>query len=103
MTFSPCPKCAAPITQAHHVNQGMGGFTYVIRCSCGLMFDTGAQSEGLAMLAWNERPARLGLVAVHQWREGPEASWTDADEEEAHEARCQGFEVRTAYLEPGPC
>lgn len=57
-TFKPCPLCAAPITQAHHVNQGMGGFTYVIRCPCGLMFDTGALSEEAAAQVWNEEAAR---------------------------------------------
>lgn len=56
--FVPCPRCATPITHAHHVNQGMGGFTYVIRCPCGLMVDTGALSEEAAALVWNEEAAK---------------------------------------------
>lgn len=55
--YSPCYMCKRRISQAHHVPQGMGAFTYVIRCDCGLSFDTGAQSEAAAADRWNERPA----------------------------------------------
>jgi hypothetical protein len=53
----PMPTCGAPIDAVHLVPQGMGAFTYVIRCGCGLSFDTGAQSEAAAADRWNERPA----------------------------------------------
>lgn len=33
--FFPCPKCTDPITEARMVLQGMGEFTYIIRCSAG--------------------------------------------------------------------
>lgn len=56
----PMPTCGAPIDAVHLVTQGMGAFTYVVRCDCGLSFDTGAQSEAAAVDRWNERPATGG-------------------------------------------
>jgi hypothetical protein len=53
----PMPTCGTPIDAVHLVPQGMGAFTYVIRCDCGLSFDTGAQNEAAAVDRWNERPA----------------------------------------------
>jgi hypothetical protein len=57
----PMPTCSAPIDAVHLVPQGMGGFTCVVRCGCGLSFDTGAQSEAAAD-CWNERPAPAGVI-----------------------------------------
>jgi hypothetical protein len=53
----PMPTCGSPIDAVHLVPQGMGAFTYVVRCNCGLSFDTGAQSEAAAVERWNELPA----------------------------------------------
>ena len=75
----PMPTCGAPIDAVHLVPQGMGAFTYVIRCDCGLSFDTGAQSEAAAADRWNERPASAGVVdertAFEAWvmRDWPQA------------------------------
>jgi hypothetical protein len=72
-TLMPCPMptCGAPIDAVHLVPQGMGAFTYVIRCDCGLSFDTGAQSEAAAADRWNERPApkpaETGSLIAEQW------------------------------------
>lgn len=53
----PMPMCGAPVDTLHKAYQGLGGFTYEVRCKCGLSFDTGAQSEAAAADCWNERPA----------------------------------------------
>lgn len=63
----PMPTCGAPIDSVHLVPQGMGAFTYVVRCDCGLSFDTGAQSEAAAADRWNDRPEAAGVVDIPEY------------------------------------